>query len=226
MVCLSSGELGLVEEVAVAIIQPLVTHSPEVTVYDRPAIKQAESLMFARVAASNEPRPPRVAGEVQCKFCKAKSICIEYAAWAGPKLPVVPQDLFAVAMKAWTPEQRAKAAAALAPAGKILDEIKDFLKDGVAKDPDFVPGWGLTEGNKQEKIVDPQACFERFAAIGGKLEAFMGCVSVGKTKLKEAVNKVNGHVGKALDADVAKLGEGIVSVTRNAPSLARIKDNP
>lgn len=231
LACLVKGHFGVVDQVATVIIQPLVTHSPEVCMYEEADLKRAEGDMFSRVAASNAPNALRAAGELQCKFCLAKSKCAAYTAWVGAMIPgsgvepVVKELIFQMAMESWTPPQRAIAAGLLSPAGKALDDIKEFLKAGLEQDPAFVPGWVLKPGNKQEKITDPQACFDRFAAMGGKLDAFMGTVTVGKTRLKEAVNAVTGNVGKKLDGELVKLTEGIVTVTNNASSLSKEKED-
>lgn len=228
LACLVKGNLIVVTEVATAIIQPLVTHDPEVCMYTEPDLKRSEQEMFNRIAASNMLEAKRVAGETQCKFCLAKKGCPEYSRWSGAMIPtgtlepVVKDLIFRTAMQSWTPSQRAMVAGLLSPASKALDEIKEFLKDGLAKDANFIPGWSLTPGNKREVINDPQACFDRFAAIGGKLESFMGSVSISKTKLKEAINGVTGSVGRKLDEEVGKLIEGIIDVSHNSSSLKKV----
>lgn len=225
LACLVHGQPGaLINEVVTAIIQPLVTHSPEVCIYGEDDLARAEAEMFARIAASNAPNPALTAGEVQCKFCLAKKICPAYSEWMGKQLPVVSDNLFSVAMTQWTPEQRALAASVLAPAMKGLEEIKEFLKDGLSKDPAFIPGWTLTAPQVREKINDPQACFDRFAAHGGKLDKFMAGVEVSKTKLKEALHEATQLRGKALDAEMKKLCDGIVTVTNTQPSLRRVEE--
>lgn len=230
LACLVKGQYVVVDQVATAIVQPLVTHSPEVCLYDVDDLKRAESEMFARVAASNAPDAKRLAGERQCKFCLAKGRCAEYSAWAGAMIPtgtvepVVKELIFQTAMESWTPSQRAIAASLLAPAAKALDEIKEYLKDGLSKDATFVPGYSLSAGTKRETIKDPQACFDRFAALGGQLPQFMGTVSVGKTKLKEAVNEVTSLKGKALDGALSKLMDGISEVSTTSGSLVKSKE--
>lgn len=230
LACLVKGDFVVVDQVATAIVQPLVTHSPEVCLYDADDLKRAESEMFARVAASNAPDAKRVAGETQCKFCLAKGRCVAYSAWAGAMIPtgtvepVVKELIFQTAMESWTPSQRAIAASLLAPAAMALDEIKEYLKDGLSKDSSFVPGYSLSAGTKRETIKDPQACFDRFAALGGQLPQFMAAVSVGKTKLKEAVNEVTKLKGKALDGALSKLMEGISETSTTAGSLVKSKE--
>ena len=86
--------------------------------------------MFQRVIASNAPNAPRVAGDVQCKFCLAKEKCVEYSRWSGALIPAsdsVPMVrdarrlAFQTPMEQWTPEQCAVVAEILAPAQKTLD---------------------------------------------------------------------------------------------------------
>lgn len=67
----------LLSEIAVAIIQPFVTSEPEICIYKEIDIDRAFKEMAERVMASNDPNSPRTAGEIQCKYCRALSICPE-----------------------------------------------------------------------------------------------------------------------------------------------------
>jgi hypothetical protein len=219
------GALVTVTEVATLIIQPFVTHTPEVCVYGKEDLDKAQAEMFARIIASNDPNSQRVAGEAQCQFClAANGHCLENQKWASqiapPQLLTVMETPFAL----WSPAQRALAAAALGPALDLLEKLKAHLKEGLAKDAEFVPGFYLKPGNKRETITNPQECFTRFAALGGTMEQFMGTIAVGKTALKEAVNQVTGAKGKPLDAAMNALTVGIVEVSQNAPSLKKKED--
>lgn len=214
-------------EIAVAVIQPLVTHTPKIVAYTLEDIKRSEKEMTARVLASNDPRSLRKAGEIQCKFCCAKTKCAEYAAFAGTMIPaqsgepLLQTPAFQVPMESWTPAQMAQVAALLPASVKVIEGIKDFLKCKLEADPAAIPGWYLAEGAKRESIVDPQAAFNRFNALGGSLEQFMGSITVVKSRLKEAVAVTTGHKGKALDADLKALCEGITETSQNSPTLKR-----
>ncbi len=215
------GAFVTITEAATLIVQPFVTHTPEVCVYNTPDLDRAQGDMFARVAASNDPGSQRIAGEAQCQFCLAKTRCATYQKWAGQMTPPALLNVLEIPMASWTVEQRLTAASAMKPAMDLLEEMKEWFKTNVAKDPNFLPGWFLQPGNKRETITNPDKCFERFAAIGGTMKQFMACISVGKTKLKEQTNVVTGAKGKALDAAIGTLTEGIVEVSQNAPSLKR-----
>jgi Protein of unknown function (DUF2800) len=215
--------LKVVSAVGVVVVQPKVSHKPDVCLYTAEDLDRAEQEMWRRVVASNDPAAPRIAGAEQCKYCRAKATCDAYTRWAGTLLPA-PQSVFSKSMATWTPEDRAAAAALLAPASKALDEIKDFLKGGLAVDPAFVPGWKLDGGSTRETITDPQACFDRCSQLGVTLPQFMGAINVLKTRLKEIVHEATKKKGKALEAELSKITEGIVKETKAAPSLTRVKE--
>jgi hypothetical protein len=227
------GNVGLLDEIACVVVQPMVTHSPEICVYSRADLERATADMFERVIASNDPKAARVAGEVQCKYCLAKTTCAAYSAYSGAMLPasdVVPavrearSRAFQTPMAEWTPEQCALVADILAPCEKTLETYKEFLKLRLRENPESIPGWTLTEGRAVEKINNPQACFDRFAAMGGTLEQFMACVTIGKTKLKESVNAVTGAKGKALDGKLKELTADILDVATSQGSLKKVGD--
>lgn len=216
-VVLLAGHL-LVEEMAAVIIQPMVSMEPKVALYGPEDIERSRNALFERVRKSNDPASPRIASEVACKFCRAKSHCHEYQKWAGSSVPVM-LTLLDVPMAQWTPEQRQIFCERLPVAQKWLDDAKDLIKEGLAKDPAFVPGYYLAPGAKRETIKDPQEVFNRFSTLGGTVNQFMGCVSVAKGKLKEALAEVTGGKGKSLDQAMKTITDGLVEVSQNAPSL-------
>jgi Protein of unknown function (DUF2800) len=207
-------------EVAVAVIQPLVTHSPEVCYYTEADMARAEAEMYARVAESNDPKSERRPGELQCRFCLAKRTCHQYQQWAGQTVPNM-LSLLDVPVAAWTPQQRAMFLDRRDVAQKWLDDCADAIKLALAEDPNAVDGWMLKPGAVRETVNKPQECFDRFSGLGGSVEQFMKCVTVKKTELKEQLNKVTGARGKALDAAMKTLTAGLVDVKRTAPTLER-----
>ncbi|HEY6019218.1 MAG TPA: hypothetical protein VIY48_04745, partial [Candidatus Paceibacterota bacterium] len=219
-VVLYRGNNALLDEIATAVIQPLVTHEPVICRYDAEAMKRAEREMFDRVRASNSPDSIPTAGNPQCEHCLAKKNCVAYQQWSGSMLPAM-LNVLDVPMSAWTPEQRAFAAANIGPAQKFLDNLSEFLKEGLAKDPTFCPGWTLKPGARKETITDPQRVFDRFAGLGGKLEDFMACIAVGKMKLKDRLAQITGARGKKLDEALSTVTEGCIEVSQNRPSLAK-----
>lgn len=220
---LAARTLGM-REIWAIVDQPMVTMSPEIVHYGPLDIDRAEAEMFNRVRKSNDPGSPRLAGEVQCEHCLAKNNCAEYQRFAGAMVPGM-LSLLDVPVASWTPEQRGFFCNNQSIAQKWLDETKEAMKEGLAKDPGFVEGWELTLGAVRRSVTDPQSVFTRYAALGGKPEKFMQCVTVQLGKLRDIINDLTGARGKALDAAINTLTEGLIEEKRNAPSLKRKEES-
>lgn len=216
-VVLAAGHL-LLDQCYVVVNQPAVTMEPVLTLYRRDDIKLAEQELFERVRKSNDPKSPRLAGEVQCQFCRAKNNCLEYQKFAGAMLPSF-LSILDVPVASWTPEQRALFCTNRRIAQKWLDETSEAIREGLSQDPAFVAGWHLRPGNRVRTVTDPQGVFNRYAALGGKVEQFMKSVSVSIGDLREAVHALTGATGKGLDAAMATLLDGMVAESQNRPSL-------
>jgi hypothetical protein len=191
-------------EVAVAIIQPLVTHSPELCVYNRSDLNKARLEMYLRVSASNKPDAPRVPGAVQCKFCRAKAVCSEYSAYASALVPA-PKDLVSVPVSQWTPEMRQSFCDNFDMAQKWLDGCWAALEAGAMGDPDFVPGYAMKDGQSRSKIVNLQAVFDRASGVGVPLVEFLAQSTVSKESLTEMVRKATSLKGKKLTDEVSRV---------------------
>lgn len=220
-VVLAAGAYTL-SDIATAIVQPLVTHNPQVCVYEPDDIKKAEAEMQERVRKSHQPNAPRIAGEVQCKFCKAKSICKEYAVWTKSLLPPA-VNIFDVPVNQWTPEQCARFCEGLPVATKWLEDCKKAMKDRLRANPAAIPGWNLEPGDTRRPVTDPQELYNRFFAQGGTIEMFLKCVDVTKKDLEAQVRLVTKAKGKGLKAIMDKLLEGVTTDKQNEPSLTKTK---
>lgn len=218
--CLVRGKFMIQGEIGVVVIQPLVTRNPDICVYTVDDTMQATMEMFDRVRASNNPKSLRVAGEVQCKFCKAKLHCLEYQKWASAMVPALAK--LEVAVADWTAEQCASFLMNEGVARQWLEETKDAIKSRVKADPNAVPGWTLKDGATREIITDAQECHARFLALGGTPEQFLKTVSVGKTALKEVLAQATGLKGIALVNKIKQLTDGIVERKQNAPSIVKV----
>ena len=174
----------LLSEVGVVVVQPLVTHSPEICVYKRADLVRARDELYARVNASNNPNSPRKAGDVQCKFCRAKSGCPEYNAWAGKEVAATPEteSLIEKPVFQWSPEERSIFLTRAGVIEKWIDNCKLELKKMLKADPEAIPGYELKPGAMKGTIINPQTVFDNFSKVGGTLDSFLKCVSVTKAK--------------------------------------------
>jgi hypothetical protein len=213
----------LLSEVGVVVVQPLVTHSPEICVYKREDLLRARNELYARVNASNNPTSPRKAGEIQCKFCRARSGCPEYNAWAGREVAATPEteSLIEKPVFQWSPAERTVFLDRAGVIEKWIDNCKMELKKMLKADPEAVPGYELKPGATKGTIINPQAVFDNFSKVGGTLDQFMKCVSVTKSALEVEVRTVTKAKGKKLeDAVDAIIGEN-VQKKQNEPSIVK-----
>jgi hypothetical protein len=215
--------MPLLSETAVAIIQPWVTATPELCVYKLDDIKTSITHLLARVQASNDPSAPRVAGELQCKYCRAKSKCAEYQKFAGAMVPVGDKSIVDIPVANWTPAQCGIFLNNLSRAKKWLAECEEAMKELAKAKADAIPGWALQPGARRETITDAQKVFNRFSELGGSLEQFMDCITVGKTKLKTELAAVTKEKGKALEKSLGALTLDCVTVKESEPSLKKVE---
>lgn len=208
------------ESVAVCIIQPLVTWEPEICEYSKLDIATATVELEQRMKACNAPNAPRIAGDKQCKFCKAKATCVEYNRFAAHNLPMT-RSLVDVPLSNWTGDDYAAFLDKFALAQQWLDDAKEAAKVWLASGRE-IPGFALKPGATRETIKDAQTVFDRFSAVGGSAEAFMAAVSVTKGKLKESLAAVTGQKGKRLNEELEKLLAGCTDEKQTAPSIVKV----
>lgn len=227
----------MLEEVGTAVIQPLVTHTPDICLYDKESIKKSEQEMFVRVRNSNGANPPRTPNPVSCKFCLAKPECDEYQKWVSGIIPESLSSSLGLPVSQWTPEMRSRFCEVRGVARKWLDECEDAMKAAIKADPASVPGWTVGEGRTLSEVNDPQELFNRFVAIGSDfaksentelhadavlLPLYMQCLKLKKGEFDTVLRKVTGMKGKALAAKLDELLSGITTEKQTAGSLERV----
>jgi len=215
--------LGIVlQEVAVAILKPFGKPQPP-CVYGPGDLEQALREMEATRAAHNDPGSPRTPGEAQCRYCRAREVCLERQQWLAAALPTVCPPLPMISADNWTPEQRTVFCERMSAAGKWLEDRKVEIRALLKADPNAVPGYGLGEGRTLETIIDPTEVHRRFiASLGGSTEAFMPAVKVQKGALKDAIRAVTGHKGRELDKDVHALLTGCTESKQTEGSIVKL----
>src|SRR6267142_3038948 len=217
----------LVDEIGVALIQPRVSHSPEICLYDRADLLKAKGELCERVNASNAVDAKRTPSEMACKFClaAARGTCVEYQQWAGQIAPPAIMAALDVPIAQWSPETRGRAMDAVKQGYKLLENIEAAVREGLATDPTFCPGWELAPGRNIETIEEPELVFQRFIALGGKAEDFMSCVTVRKGQLRATLSNTLSTAipitGKALSEIFSDLLRGCTDTSITQPILKR-----
>ena len=210
-------------EIGVCILKPFGKMEPP-CVYTAADLRRSVSEMEEDVRQSHAPNAPRTAGEEQCRYCRAREVCPARLAWLSAALPAVFPPLPMMAARDWTPAQRVLFLERERDARDWLAARKEEIKVLLAEAPEAAPGYGLRPGRTTETITDPQEVWNRFGHnLGGTLDAFMRCIKVGKSALKDEMRALSGHGGKALEADLDTLLAGCVDSTTSAPTIERLK---
>lgn len=207
------------EKVTVAIVQPLVGEV-STCAYDARHLKQARLEICGIIDGIQKPDAPRNPSSKACKYCKAKAQCPEALALAESAPLAVSRDGRELVI---SPERIAEFLGQIPAIEAVVEAVKAKARR-ILEDGGTVPGYTLKPGAERETITDPTTVFNRAAAAGVKSEAFMGCVSVTKTKLKDAVKAATGEKGKALDARMESILAGCTETKAAAPSLAKVKE--
>ena len=168
--------------VYVASLQSAAKHSPEITRYTNRELCPALDQLQKRVRACHDPAAPRVAGPVQCQFCRAKAVCPEARAAALSLTDIPPNVSLTVsaaeAAAQFTPEMLGqfleRAVVAEGVIAACREEARRRLNAG-----EIIPGWRLKPGQQRETITDPQACFDRCHRRGVPLIAFLSAIVLG-----------------------------------------------
>ncbi len=218
-VCLVHGNL-LVNLIGVVVIQPMITMKPEICTYNADQIKVATALMFDRVRASNALGGKRTAGDVQCKWCRAKHQCLEYEQFAAGQLPAMTTFVDSP-VATWTPEQCGVFLERLDVANRWLKECKEAIRRRI--EAGQLPGWKIGEGDRMSKVTDMLQLHQRCKALGIPDEEFLQLCSPNKESLTKLVRKATSTKGKGLLSEMDKLLEGICTEDRKKGSIERVQ---
>jgi hypothetical protein len=219
--CLYDINTAMLSEICVVVIQPLATHSPELCVYNREALNRARDEMYYRVKNSNTVGAPRTAGELQCKFCKAKSKCSEYNKFAGSLVPVN-QSLVDIPIASWTPEQRKQFCDQFSVAQKWLDNAWAEMEKLATEQEGSVLGYKMVENTPKTTIINLQQVFDRAALHGVPLNEFLASSTISKSALETMTRAATKKKGKALKDAVQEIIGEDVKASATKKSLQKV----
>jgi hypothetical protein len=207
-------------DITVAIIQPFA--SPPLTTcrYQAGDLTQAATDVHALMNLVIVPDQPRVPSASSCRYCKAKAVCPEARALVETLPQQVSRDGREMVV---TPERIAEFLEKLPAVEAVMEAVRAKARRLLEADPASIPGWRLKPGACREVITDPNTVFARFLAAGGTQDQFMPCVTLAKTKLKDALRAGTGKKGKGLDEAMDTLLADCTEAKPSAPSLERVK---
>lgn len=167
-------------KVYVSVIQPLVTHNPEIVCYTKEYLQKGLEILIEDIKKI-QPGAHRTAGEKQCKFCKAKSECQTHLEWINRQekhlATISPRSIVDrhTQISYWKQAKKIK---------NLLDNaIKQFVSQ-VKENPQDWPELEVEEGRGNREIFNPQLAKDITNEFVSH-EEFMSCVDVRVGKLEE-----------------------------------------
>lgn len=173
------------EVVFCGILQPMASRQePRVVRYRAEQADTLRSYLGGILTTASIPTAPRIPGDEQCRYCKARVECPMCYGLVKHDTAVAVAPLWAD----WSAEQKAQAVRVAALAKKWADAVerkaKDDLKQGLS-----LPGISLGAGRKSFKIADPTGAFSHLnALLGISGEEFAGCCTVRISDLDKVVH--------------------------------------
>jgi hypothetical protein len=212
------------EEVYVAIVQPLAERPVTVALYRQEELKLAELDLLFGLQLAHSDEPERTPGERQCRYCRGRSICPENQEGTVTFVPapLVQIDRLneAVAVPALNGEQLAELLPKIEIAEKVIREIRRQAKAVLENDPTAIGGYRLKPGAARRVIVDPREAFSRLASVLSP-EEFAACCSVQIGRLEETFRRATGESSRDAREMLAEILGDAVEKRSVDPTLER-----
>lgn len=222
--------------VRVALVQPWAG-KPTVADYDEDALDRASTWLRESLHAAEFSVPGQAKAGNHCKWCKAASnnACPAFRSYTdqvpallkpetvadlSPKEQL--QELYGRAMR-MPASELADAIGKLTLVGKAIDALKDAAKQRAQDDPEFQQFYTLREKAGRRSISDVGEAFNRASALGVTAGDFTGACKVPMGAIRDLVGKATGQKGKALDAVVDSVLDGITEQSEPTLELKPVK---
>jgi hypothetical protein len=182
------------DEVYVAIVQPLAENETAVVRYGREELRRAEVdiLVGLRMAMASD--PVRTPGDKQCRYCRAKGVCPEVRVQV---LDLIPRSngaapAAASPLPALSGAELAELLPKLELAEKVIREIRRQAREVLDRDPNAIDGYRLREGAERRSVRDVVEAYRRLSDVLTP-EQFAACCSVQIGRLEEMFREVTGE---------------------------------
>ena len=202
------------EEVAVCIVQPRCG-KPSLYTYDKDGIARCRQRVLSTLRRIESDNPRLVAGESQCRYCKAKAVCPEVA---KKQLAITTlRDVQELA-----PSDLVKALDLVPLVESRCKQLKERAKEVLLRDERFLPGYKLKDGNIKRTVTSTSDVMVKLVeAELMNYQQFVGCCNVSIPKIQTRIAKkmnVSAVEAKRILADL--LGD-ILTEKQQAPSVVK-----
>jgi len=219
------AEMVTLKGAIVAITQPRMPFSERVTI----AAYTAEDINLARLEidlilqTAKENPTKLVAGEEQCRYCRAKVKCPAYAAVTQP-LTIAAGGSAAIAvdvvreLELASPEKVSMLLRAIQFADFIKDQVRDIGRAMVVDGR--LPGWKLGAASTYRKIADAARAIALLHLKGDLTkDEILECCSPALTKLRDKLRQKTGCTWKEANATIDKTLAEVLEFQERKPPL-------
>lgn len=227
-----------IDNCVVGITQPRLAYEERITMaaYNSDEIDAAiGELTFIR-RDCRQPDAPLVAGEEQCRYCKARATCPAFQAVIQAGLALVPavdpeasvakrQDDIARCLADCSDESLGKLLNALQFAGFISELTRDEARARIGAEPDrsAAIGWKLGKESEKRNIVNVTRAIALLTLQGDLTrEEILTCSKPSLTKLQDKIRDKNKITHKRAKEIVNETLEGTIEMEEKRPPLTRI----
>lgn len=218
----------------VSITQPRLGYDERISLaeYMSPDIELARNNIADILEASSREDAPLIAGEEQCRYCKAKLICPEFRRVFGDLALAVSEDgmsLLSLAKRReliekrlleLTDEEMTNIGRAITFAGYINDLWKEEARKRIAEGK--LTDYFLSKPAKERKLIDPQRAIAllSLAKIQSREELLQIC-SIPLGKIEDAYRKTKGCTWKEAREKIDKILANVIETREEKPRVIR-----
>lgn len=185
------------DEVYVAIVQPLAEQDAAVVRYSREDLRRAEVDILVGLRMANAADAARTPGDRQCRYCRAKALCPEVRAQVLDLVPSPTNGMSstskgAVVLPTLSGQELSELLPKLDLVEKVIREIRRQAKETLERDPAAIEGYRLREGAERRNVRDVEEAFRRLSTILTP-EQFAACCNLQIGRLEEMLRAVTGE---------------------------------
>lgn len=230
------AELHDCDKVVVAITQPRLGFQDRITmaVYDREQIEASREQLYQIWDDCKKPDATLVAGEEQCRYCKAKLNCPAYQETMRDGAQVIPfpdakltkaakESTAETQLRQCSDEQLAKMLDFLAFAEFIKETAKDVARDRIRAGG--MPGYRLGKEKELRKVTDVAKAVELLEVAGIPQDKIMGCCSMALGDdggIAEAWREAKGGTWKDTKDGINALLAEVIERSTTRPSIEKV----
>ena len=204
------------KKIYVAIIQPMTDTPYTIAEYDEDALLQAQSEIFVICTRAYSPMAERTPSPEACKYCRAKSVCLEAGGKVRELVKTDPQVILTI-----TDEQLAEYNRAADVAEAVIEAIRTETRNRL-KEGRQITGWEMRVGRNTRAIDNPEDAYTKIQNILDPIE-FAKCCKVSVTSLEKAITDNLQLKAKEGKEKLAELLGDVLITKQSEPIMSRVK---